>query len=128
MYPTVLIAKFLGILFIVFALTVFTRPAQFKIALKEVISNPAHFLLITFINLVGGTLLVLFHNDWEWSWALLVTLLCWILFIRAIGMMFFPEKISAALVKVLENPLHFRMVASIHLILGLFLIYIGFIW
>ncbi len=126
MYPTEIIAKFLGIIFVVFAISLFMRPAQMKTALTDVITNPSHFLIASIINLMGGTLLVLFHTRFGGLGTLLVTLICWVLFVRSIGLMLMPEKIAGFATKVLENPQHFRMMAIVHAVLGVILLAIGF--
>ena len=58
-------------------------------------------LLCSFIYIPFGFAIILIHNEWTMSSAVIVTILGWIVFLKSLTFLFFPEKVE--LMKLLMN-------------------------
>ncbi|MDE0151918.1 MAG: hypothetical protein OXK80_05430 [Bdellovibrionales bacterium] len=50
-------------------------------------------LLCSFLYLPIGMAIVLIHNEWSWSSAVIVTILGWVMVLKMLVFLFFPEKV-----------------------------------
>lgn len=58
-------------------------------------------LLCSFMYIPFGVGMILIHNEWTWSSGVIVTILSWIIFLKSLIFLFFPEKVE--LMKLLMN-------------------------
>lgn len=83
-------------------------------------------LLCSFLYLPIGMAIVLIHNEWTWSSSVIVTILGWVILLKMLVFLFFPEKVG--MMKWLVNKgekflnLFFKIVGVIYIGLGLFVL------
>jgi hypothetical protein len=96
-----------------------------KEIVQDFIKNPALILFSGVIALLGGLLIVLSHNVWEWSWRVLPTLIGYLLIWQGLTRIFFPEWVIT-LSKKLSTEKFYTITGLVLTLLGLFMAYKGF--
>ena len=89
------------------------------------VNQPAVLLLSAVVTLMLGLALVLQHNIWVMDWQVLVTILCWIVFLKGLFLLFFPKKAELSMA-LLQNKAMMGIIWIIDLSLAIALIYYGF--
>jgi len=84
-------------------------------------NTPAAFYLIGAINLFLGLVVVNEYNVWNWSAAVLVTLLGWVLIIRGLLCLFVPQSFVKPAV---HNPAWCKMKGIIPLVWGVLMFWL----
>ena len=83
-------------------------------------------LLCSFMYIPFGVGMILIHNEWTWSSGVIVTILAWIIFLKSLIFLFFPEKVE--LMKLLMNRgekflyWFFKSVGVLYIVLGLWIL------
>lgn len=123
---SIFLAKALGIYFIVISIAVLLNRQHFINIVNEMLGSGA-LMLTMYINvLILGILLVLVHNIWEPSWRIIITIIAWLILIKAILNLCFP-KFSAQLTRpFLRSDGVFYVSILINLLIGILLCYYGF--
>jgi len=84
-------------------------------------------LLCSFMYIPFGVGIVLIHNEWSWSSSVIITILGWIILLKMLIFLFFPEKVEMMkwLMNKGENFLNwfFKVVGVIYIGLGLWVLY-----
>jgi len=84
-------------------------------------------LLCSFMYIPFGVGIVLIHNEWSWSSSVIITILGWIILLKMLIFLFFPEKVEMMkwLMNRGENFLNwfFKIVGVIYVGLGLWVLY-----
>ena len=127
MQTSIFIAKLLGPMFALVGIAILSKPAAFRVLLREFIESHVLMYLAGFLGLVSGLALVLTHNVWLLDWRLIITLIGWATIVRAVVTIFVPQKIVSLGLKTLEHQRMFFGAAMIDLIIGLILSYFGYL-
>ena len=83
-------------------------------------------LLCSFMYIPFGVGMILIHNEWTMSSGVIVTILSWIIFLKSLIFLFFPEKVE--LMKLLMNRgekflyWFFKSVGVLYIALGLWIL------
>lgn len=91
MSTTMLIAKLLFPVFALVTITAFIRPKFFKEVTKDLLNHHALIYIASFISLIGGTAIILYHNTWTQDWSTLITILGWLSAVKGVMHMLFPK-------------------------------------
>ena len=97
--------------------------------IKKLIKGMADISLLYvtgFMALIIGILSVLSHNIWSADWRALVTLLGWLTLIKGVVRMLWPSTVVKMIHK-FQNDSWYFPAALVTLVLGVYLLYIGFI-
>jgi len=125
MQLTVFLGQIIGIFWIVMGLAVIVHNQRFKKIFTEILDKPALLAMSGFVSLVIGSILVVTHNIWGWSFQGLITLIGWIILIQAILRLLFPMWLVKKCKRMLQkNTL--LVIGWIILIVGLFIGYMSF--
>ena len=76
---------------------------------------------------VIGLLIVIYHNRWTKSWAVLITILGWLALIKGILLIAFPQFVHSLSERMLTD-FGSRIFPYVALCLGLLFAYFGFVW
>lgn len=125
MSTSIFLSRFWGVYILILALLMLLRPNSFRNMVQQMVSNPATMGVIAILTTISGLILVLFHNLWVMDWTVLITLLCWLTFMKGVAQLFFPEKISAWSGRILVKCNYYTAMV-IYFILAIFLLYYGF--
>ena len=90
-HSSVDIASVFGPFMVILGAWMLIRSAQLIKIWASFKAHPSSFFLMGIINLLLGVYLVSHYNFWYWSKSLLVTLLGWVLTIRGLIALFFPD-------------------------------------
>ncbi len=128
MDTSLFLAKVIGLVFLIFAISICIAKSQYQTVLKDLITHPALILLTGTFNLIIGVLIVVSHNIWELDWRILITLIGWLLLLRGIIWTTFPKIILTNVTRLSETQI-FRILyisAVVIFIIGIVLCYFGF--
>lgn len=120
------LAKVLGIYLLIVSSALFFNIQQFSISVSNLINNSPLMFVTGFFTLILGILMVVSHNIWQWHWRVIITMIAWIVLIKAITILFFPQFIDNISLAFINNIYFAYAAGAIDLILGLFLCYFGF--
>ncbi len=119
------LAKVIGVFIFLISLGMLVHPQRHKKLMADFLSTPS---LVNFSGAVGiilGLLILGFHNAWVSDWCVLITLIGWIVLLQGIWRIFFPDSYTKAM-KDLMNSTGYLIWSWVWLLLGLYLIWIGF--
>jgi hypothetical protein len=127
MLLSIFLAKFFGLYL---AISCFSLLLKFK-KVQQVISKwddqLGLFYFSGLINLFIGLFFVLIHSVWTLDWRLIVTLMGYLILLKGLIRLFFAEKAFQKCVSLFkENPQRIKIITAVFLVIGLYLIYIGF--
>lgn len=88
---SIFLAKFWGWYLIIFFLILSFNPKRIKQIFSDL--HDEKFLIITaFIAIIVGLINILFHNIWELSWKLIITMIGWISLFLGLALFIFPNR------------------------------------
>lgn len=88
---SIFLAKFWGWYLIIFFLILSFNPKRIKQIFTDL--NDEKFLIITaFVAIIVGLINILFHNIWELTWKLILTLIGWISLFIGLALFIFPNR------------------------------------
>ena len=93
MTRSIFIARLLGPVFVIAGIAVLTRPRAFRTIIGEFIQNSVLPYMSGVLGLVGGLAIVLTHDVWSTDWRVLITLIGWIMVLRALATILAPQHI-----------------------------------
>ena len=93
---------------------------------EEAMKSPLHIYLSGFVFLILGALLVVSHSVWVFDWRIVITVLGWLVLLKGMGRIFFPDAVKRMVEKKKENRKFILGEIAVFLI-GLYLLYYGFI-
>lgn len=127
MVTSILLAKFLSLIFVPFGLIVLFNRTLFDKFIATLPENPAFFIFSGFINLVIGSLIIAIHNSWATNWAMVITIVGWVLFVSGVIRLCCPYKLLQFLLT--SNLRRISIIGGLVIFLvGLFLLYHGYFY
>jgi hypothetical protein len=127
MSTTVFLARFFGIFTIVFALAILVNRRGMVGAFESLVRDSAALLILELIGLAVGLAVVLSHNVWHGLLAIIVTLLGWIILLRAVILMLLRPASIERLLALVAWPQRAEIYAAAVLAFGLFLTLASFL-
>ena len=118
-------AKILGIIFLAGGLNALFSRRAMSAAIGGVTQNLALFWVWGFINLFFGATVVALHSVWTSDWRIIVTALGWAGVLKGAFLMLFPNS-AGALYRASNTPGVLMAGGIVAILLGLFLLYVGF--
>ncbi len=85
------LAKFWGWYLIIFFLILSFNPQRIKQIIND-IKDEKFLILAAFLAIIVGLLNILFHNIWEPSWKLIITLIGWLALLKGLFLFTFPKR------------------------------------
>jgi uncharacterized protein YjeT (DUF2065 family) len=126
MSSTTFLAQSMGFFLFIIGLATLLNGKQYAKISKGIQDNDMLYFLMGFIMLGLGVSLVIVHNVWDASWAVVITIVCWLVFIKGILNILFPVVAKTISKPYVESMSVLYIVGLIHLIVGGFLFYMGF--
>lgn len=123
------LGKILGLYILIVGVTVLTRKKMFTEVLREY-TKSKHKMMNYFaaaMVLIMGLALVLGHNIWVGGFLpVVVTIFGWLILIKGLTLLLFPESVYMPLVKWFEKGKVFNAFGVIYVVLGIYLTYLAF--
>ncbi|WP_407557459.1 hypothetical protein [Winogradskyella sp. 4-2091] len=112
-------AKFWGWYLLIFFFILSVNPKRIKQVFDDL--NDQKFLILTaFIAIVIGLLNIIFHNIWELSYKLIITLIGWTALFMGLALFSFPKRTISFLA--VANIKLVQLIYTILLLLGIYLL------
>src|SRR5579872_1233961 len=125
MYLSMFVAQVLGCYFFLVSLAMLVHQQRYKKCIGEFLSSQAMVTFSGMIWLLVGLVIVTSHNIWMTEWPVVVTVIGWVLLIQALIRIFFPDS-YAHMYRDLMTKVGFTLMCWIGLLVGLFLVWVGF--
>lgn len=126
MVTSILLAKFLGLIFVPFGLIFLFNRTLFDKFIATLPENPIFFIFSGFINLIIGSFIIAAHNNWDANWTVVITIIGWVLFVSGLLRLSIPYKLLQFIQS--TNLRRMTLIAGIvMLLIGLFLLYHGYV-
>ncbi len=116
-------AKILGIYLVVGGLMAIFRGKTLPHMLKDFFGHPAVVYLTGVILVFLSSLLLIQNNIWDGSWRTIVTVVTWLVLIKGLSYIFFPEMMQKMVTKKLLDSV--SLYGLIAVIVGVYLFYLG---
>jgi hypothetical protein len=121
-----LIAKFIGPVMLVAALSALLNTRQIMAIFEDFIKSPALIFIAGVMTLVMGLTLVIFHNHWVADWTVIITIFGWIGIAGGIMRMAFPMLAIETGKRMIGQTKMLVVIGVINILLGSFLTYKGY--
>ncbi len=119
-----MIAKILGLWMVILSITMLAKREYFRVLVRAFDEEKvAHFVFASMLTFLGIAL-VSFHSYWVLNQLLIVTIACWLILLKGILWLAFPEWLTRASQKIVNSPWYW-VGAIITLIYGVVLLSYG---
>lgn len=126
METTLFLAKVMGLYFLAMGLHMALRGKELRGLFEAFAENRPLTYLASVFALILGLLLVVSHNVWVAGWPVAITLLSWLVLIKAVAYLLLPSEAMASAVTAFNRPAWFSLGGALTAALGLFLAAKGF--
>jgi hypothetical protein len=120
-------ARVLGPFFTIVSATVVTRAPDMRELLAEFGATAIWPWVTGAFVLMGGIIVVALHPNWRGVAAVIVSLLGWLMVLRGVLLMAFPDTFMSIANHVVGAETVWRIVFSVFVLVGLYLTYVGWI-
>ncbi len=123
---TVLFSQILGPILIAIGIAPFSRPKFFKNMIKDFEKNQGLTYLTGMVTMIIGLVVILNHNIWELSPAVIVTIAGWDAFLKGAIFLIAPNLLFSTWRKFYKNQCAIKAAMSIAIIAGVYLSYFAY--
>lgn len=118
-------AQMIGFYLVIASLGTLIHHQRYRKISHEFLGNPALVAISENLSLIFGLMILVLHHVWVANWPVLITIIGWILVLRGVLAIFFPIRYMAYSKYLLERK-GFLLVAWVSLLVGLYLLWLGF--
>jgi len=126
MTTTVFLARLLGLFTILMSLAIWFNRRGMVAAVERLVQDSAALLIVELLGLAAGLANVIGHNVWHSLLAIVVTIVGWLILLRALALMFLSQETIEKIFEWVEWPKRSNLYALISFLIGLFLTIAGF--
>ncbi|HEY4511979.1 MAG TPA: hypothetical protein VJH55_04015 [Candidatus Paceibacterota bacterium] len=123
---SIFLAKVLGLFSVISAIVVMFRYKKTIALEKEVVADEGLAMFAGYTILLLGILLVVSHQVWTADWRVVITIIGWLVILKGLGRILFPEAVKKLIEKKQSKPAFVTGEIALFCI-GLYLLYYGFI-
>ena len=127
MQLTIFLAKLIGLTMIIVSLYTLAQKRTVIALIKAMIDDRPLMFFIELVGMIAGLAMVLAHNIWSGTLAIVVTLIGWMLLIRSLVWMVLPPRTMRQLISALRLERNYPVFAGLSLLIGAYLTYQGFV-
>jgi hypothetical protein len=124
MEVSIFLAKLLGLYFLVFSILCLFRKRQVETAAKDMAASKGILAVSAEISLIFGLVIVIDHSIWEYSWRGLITLIGYLMILKAVLRFAFPNTVKKMISKIMGSGYWVTLIIMI--VIGAYLTYCGF--
>jgi hypothetical protein len=121
------LASLLGPFFLVLGVGMAVSPTGWRIIVEEFLASRALIFLAGLLAFLPGLAIVLTHNVWSADWRVVITLIGWLGVIGGTFRLLFPMQVRAIGATMIARAEGLRVAGVVAAVLGLFLVWFGFI-
>ena len=119
-----ILAKALGLYMIVMAIVMITRPNYYKDIMQHIQKEKLATLSGASFSLIFGLLLLSVHNFWAFEPYVVVTIVAWVIVIKAVLWLAIPERMADMFHEIYSGKLYY-VIATITGIFGIWILSYG---
>ena len=123
METSIYLATVLGWFLVTIGFLLLFRQSVVKLAVEDMLAHRGTLFTMALINVLLGLILVTSHNIWFMGWPVVITALCWLIFVVGLFRLFFPEGAIKWGRCWIDKPAYMIVSGLIDLALGYYLIY-----
>ena len=123
---TILLAQLFGLFLIVKGLFVLLRTSEVQKMLRDTRDNRPLLYVMGIASTFFGLILTLSHNTWGSTPEVLVSLIGWITLLKGIMTLFAPHMLLNLIRPMTSTQTDMRSFGSIVVLIGFYLVYVGF--
>lgn len=120
------LAQLLGPILVLYGLAFSFRFNRMEEMVKDFTKNSGLVYISSMIMVTIGMVMILAHNVWEWSWAVIPTILGWAILLKGAMFAFIPEPLFKLSNKIMKVKGIFVVAIFVWLLAGLCLTYYGY--
>lgn len=122
---SILIAQILAVLYLAAGIGGLVSGHYYRRIAEDLFKNSALLFCFGFIAIILGLLIIHYHNIWTWHWRVLITATGWLILMRGILLIAFPE-LFRRLSKPFFSETALRIFPYVVLLVGLLFGWLGF--
>ena len=126
METSIFLARVIGIVGAISAIAVMLNYKKSLVFDEEAAKSGLLIYLSGFFLLILGALLVISHSVWVSDWRVVITIFGWIVLLKGVGRIFFPNHVKRLILKKKKNRA-FILGEIVVLLMSFYLLYYGFI-
>lgn len=127
MTTSLLLAQVIGLYLLLEGLVILTQKKFIINVVTDMSKHKALMSVTAAMVTILGLLIILNHNVWEMSWQVIPTIIGWVLLIKGVLLFLTPKLMLARARKFAHNRNLAVLVGVAALIIGAYLVYIGFV-
>lgn len=120
------LSKVIGLYMSIVSISMLVDMSRFSNDVKLLMNDTPSMLLAGYIALIIGLLMVVSHPIWQRNWRVIVTLIAWIILLKGICILLFPQVIDEVTIAFLKNTTLQYSFVYLDLGIGILLCYFGF--
>jgi len=122
MEASLVLGKVFGLYLTIICFSMFLNRARMRETIIELVDNRPLLLVISIFTFILGTLAIVFHNIWVADWRVIITVLCWLTFLKGAVRLLFPG-IDKYWVGMIDSPKFYNTSIVLMFFLGIYLLY-----
>lgn len=126
METSLFVAQLLAVVYIVVGLGLVLNTGHYQKVFGEFFKSSASTYLGGILALVAGFLLISYHNIWEQSWVVLITIIGWAALLKGFMLLVFPNAFISFSKAMFKTKHAYVVIGIFAIIFGLVLGYFGF--
>lgn len=119
------LAQAFGLYFVIAGAAMLLQPRLVQ-SIIGYMSDRERVAMSGFLILIIGVPLILIHNVWDGSWAVLITVIAWITFVKGLVRVLLPDTVLSWTTSLGNQPRLMKLLVLLSLLVGLYLLYVGF--
>ena len=123
---TILLAQLFGLLLIVKGLFILLRTSEVQKMLRDTRDNRPLLYAMGIASTFFGLILTLSHNTWSTTPEVFVSAIGWITLLKGIVVLFSPHTLLNLIRPITSSHTDMRSFGSIAVLIGFYLVYVGF--
>lgn len=123
---TLFLTQVIGIYLVLIGLICIVKRKMMMQAMGDVVTNKSLLYVIAIIELIAGISLVISHNVWVWNYAVIVTIVGWLMLIEALAYMALPYSWVKKIFRMFNTKGWYVGGGLAAVILGAYMVAIGF--
>ncbi len=123
---TLFLTQVIGVYLVLIGLICIVKRKMMMQAMGDVITNKSLLYVIAIIELIAGISLVISHNIWVWNYAVIVTIVGWLMLVEALAYLALPYSWMKKIFRMFNTKGWYVGAGLAAVILGAYMVAIGF--
>lgn len=123
---SILLGKITSIYLLIVGLSLLIKRKSWIAVLRDMRKSPGMVMLVAFVELVLGLVIVITHNVWVTDWAVVVTIIGWLMVVEGTINMVVPHSVISQMIKYFNKPRWYTAGGVFAIIVGVYLASISF--